>query len=230
VSGYTINPLVVGPNITTRSDARIFSSDGNVTMKALAHSASLFSSTCASLIARMLNTVPRTVTLTEVLEPLPVKPTDLSLIMHANNGSFSLSGDVRVRLFLPHSAEISHSPSPQFWNLDAKSDATVRLLWADRSGKPCTGCAVQLEPLDGENVGISFVGNHTSLWFQIPWPGLDVSPAGISHFWFEITENGKTWVENQDGSGFPLQTDILVSDSSCTTSFPPSGRIDIAVS
>jgi hypothetical protein len=35
IKGTTKNPLVVGPNVTTRSDARIFSSDGNSTMKAL---------------------------------------------------------------------------------------------------------------------------------------------------------------------------------------------------
>jgi hypothetical protein len=34
ISGQSINPLVVGPNVTTRSDARIFASDGNVTMTA----------------------------------------------------------------------------------------------------------------------------------------------------------------------------------------------------
>lgn len=32
--GTTKNPLVVGPNVTTNSDLRIFSSDGNATMKA----------------------------------------------------------------------------------------------------------------------------------------------------------------------------------------------------
>jgi hypothetical protein len=34
VSGHSVNPLIVGPNVTTRSDARIFASDGNVTIKA----------------------------------------------------------------------------------------------------------------------------------------------------------------------------------------------------
>jgi hypothetical protein len=34
ISGTTTNPLVVGKNITDRSDMRIFSSDKNVTMKA----------------------------------------------------------------------------------------------------------------------------------------------------------------------------------------------------
>jgi hypothetical protein len=96
VAGQSVDPLVVGPNVTTRSDARIFSSDGNVTMKTLAESPSLFASTCASLLARMLDTVPRGVVLTDVVDPLPVKPAELTLIMHPNNNSFTFNGNVRV--------------------------------------------------------------------------------------------------------------------------------------
>lgn len=34
VAGRSVNPLVVSRNVTDRSDLRIFSSDGNVTIKA----------------------------------------------------------------------------------------------------------------------------------------------------------------------------------------------------
>jgi Na+/phosphate symporter len=95
MSGHTNNPLVVGANVTTRSDARIFSSDGNATMKVFAQSPALFRSICASLVARMIDTVPRDVKLTEVIKPLPVKPDSLQLMHHKNN-SFSLTGNVRV--------------------------------------------------------------------------------------------------------------------------------------
>ncbi|KAJ8096214.1 hypothetical protein PM082_011343 [Marasmius tenuissimus] len=33
LQGTTTNPLIIGPNVTTNSDLRIFSSDGNVTIK-----------------------------------------------------------------------------------------------------------------------------------------------------------------------------------------------------
>ncbi|KAJ3720911.1 heme peroxidase [Lentinula raphanica] len=62
----TQNILVVGPNVTTRSDFRIFSSDGNVTMQSLL-SSDTFNRTCVTLIERMLNTVPSGVTLTQSL-------------------------------------------------------------------------------------------------------------------------------------------------------------------
>jgi hypothetical protein len=81
-----------------RSDARIFASDGNVTMKALAKSPSLFASTCGTLLSRILNTVPRSVTLTEVVEPLPVKPTDYALVVHPNNNTFTFNANVRVSI------------------------------------------------------------------------------------------------------------------------------------
>jgi hypothetical protein len=106
----------------------------------------------------------------------------------------------------------------------------VRLLWADNSGKPCVGCAVPLAPLFRGNVGIAFAGNHTALWFYVPWPGLTIGPAGISRFWFEVTARGRTWVENQGSTGFPLQTDVVVSDSSCVDYGDDKGHLDIAVS
>ncbi|KAE9405937.1 heme peroxidase [Gymnopus androsaceus JB14] len=65
----TQDVLVVGPNVTTQSDLRIFSSDGNVTMQSLL-SSDTFSDTCAALLQRMINTVPSTVNLTDpIAEP-----------------------------------------------------------------------------------------------------------------------------------------------------------------
>ena len=55
--------------------------------------------------------------------------------------------------------------------------------------------------------------------------------AGISHFWFEVIENGKKRLENQGGPGFPLQTDVVVSESTCLdiSDQGVSRRVDIAV-
>ncbi|KAJ6506638.1 heme peroxidase [Mycena sanguinolenta] len=75
LDGTTENVLVVGSNITTRSDFRIFSSDGNVTMQSLA-SPETFNQVSADLIERMINTVPSTVTLTEPIEPFDFKIID----------------------------------------------------------------------------------------------------------------------------------------------------------
>lgn len=65
-------------------------------MNRFANSPPLFASTCADLIARMIDTVPRGVKLTEVITPLLVKPDGVQLAL--NNDTLELSGEVRVRL------------------------------------------------------------------------------------------------------------------------------------
>lgn len=111
IAGRSINPLVVTPNITDRSDLRIFSSDGNATMKAyvlyfimrylssyansMADSLNVFNTKCSSIIARMIDAVPAGVKLTEVITPTLVKPDDIKLIRNSDN-SLNLFGRVRV--------------------------------------------------------------------------------------------------------------------------------------
>jgi hypothetical protein len=126
VTGQTTNPLVAGPNVTTQSDARIFASDGNVTMKALANSPSLFSSTCASLLERMLNTVPRDVVLTEIIDPLPVKPADF-FISRSTDGSFTLTGNIRV----------SFVPSLEVTGVSSASAPSSSGTLAQTATRPC---------------------------------------------------------------------------------------------
>ncbi|KAJ6528142.1 heme peroxidase [Mycena capillaripes] len=104
ISGTTQNPLVVGFNETTNSDRRIFGSDGNVTMSSFAKSLKLYTSTCADLFARMLDTVPRGVQLTDVITPLLVKPSNVELTLDGD--TLNLFGQVR------------------FWNM--KEDALAR--------------------------------------------------------------------------------------------------------
>jgi hypothetical protein len=67
-SGKAGGPLVVGFNETTNSDLRLFSSDGNATIQTLT-SAQAFQDTCYTLFEKMLNTVPSTVTLSEIIGP-----------------------------------------------------------------------------------------------------------------------------------------------------------------
>ncbi|KAF7364726.1 Peroxidase [Mycena venus] len=112
IAGTTTNPLVVGLNDTTNSDKRIFSSDGNVTMRAFAESPELFRSTCGALFTRMIDTVPRGVQLTEVIAPLPVKPT-VSYILDGAN--LTLVTEVR------------------FWNMSNETH-TVNLILDDHAG------------------------------------------------------------------------------------------------
>ncbi|KAF8182248.1 heme peroxidase, partial [Mycena galopus ATCC 62051] len=72
LNSTTINVLEVGSNISTRSDLRIFSSDGNVTMNRLA-SSDVFNQECTNLVGRMIDTVPSTVNLTDPSSPSTTK-------------------------------------------------------------------------------------------------------------------------------------------------------------
>ncbi|KAF9260590.1 heme peroxidase [Marasmius fiardii PR-910] len=122
LQGSTSNPLVVGPNTTTNSDLRIFSSDGNATMQSIA-SPDAFSKTCENLLERMINTVPRGVQLTDVLEPIQYKVGQSRLFPTTTNGILRFTTSLRV---------IGSNPQRK-----------VTLLWNDRQGSICpeTGCS-----------------------------------------------------------------------------------------
>jgi hypothetical protein len=124
IEGTTANPLVVGANVSTRSDMRIFSSDKNATMRAcvrlrdhifscadhllsFAQSPQLFAQTCAALLARMVDTVPNGVKLTEVINPLPVKPQSVQVV-YMQDGTLILEGQVRVGDLLCLSDVVAH--------------------------------------------------------------------------------------------------------------------------
>lgn len=95
IDGTTKDPLAVGKNKTTNSDARIFAADGNRTMKAFAHDAKTFAKTCANLFERMINLVPKGVKLTDVITPIPVKPMSVQLGL-SDEGALLLTGSIRV--------------------------------------------------------------------------------------------------------------------------------------
>ncbi|KAF9014014.1 heme peroxidase [Cyathus striatus] len=108
LNGPTLDPLVIAANETMRSDLRIFSSDGNVTMRKL-ESPDVFNQTCSALLERMLNTVPLDVTLTDEIQPLHAKVT-------------------RAHLTLEHDQLIFKS---------SFRDQTVNILWCSRYGDLC---------------------------------------------------------------------------------------------
>jgi hypothetical protein len=67
-TGKKGGPLVVTHNVTERSDLRIFSSDKNVTIKAMS-SPSSFEDTCFTIFEKMINTVPDAVHLSDPVGP-----------------------------------------------------------------------------------------------------------------------------------------------------------------
>ncbi|KAJ6616379.1 heme peroxidase [Mycena sp. CBHHK59/15] len=186
ISGTTQNPLVVGFNDTTNSDQRIFGSDGNVTMLSFAKSPKLFASTCADLFARMLNTVPSGVQLTDVITPLPVKPANVELLLDGD--TLKLSGQVR------------------FWNMKEDATRTVRMLWHDHVG------GTNNVTLGFVAMSSSTGGRYSAAWYGFKAGFLSLDPAaGIKSMGFVV--DGK--LEDQGGVGFAVQDGVIFSETSC---------------
>ncbi|KAF7305702.1 Peroxidase [Mycena chlorophos] len=158
ISGTTQNPLVVGANDTTNSDGRIFGSDGNATMAAFAASADLYASTCADLIARMVDTVPDGVTLTEVITPLPVKPDQL--VLSLTDDTLAVSGQVR------------------FWNQTEEVPGIV-VSFVDHAGEATN------TTLAFKGLGSAKAGKYTSGWYAFGPIALD-AVAGLASLKFDV--------------------------------------------
>lgn len=96
VANVTQNPLAFGKNDTTNSDKRIFNSDGRKAITKLASSPDVFFQTCQTLLEKMVNIVPKTVTLaSSPLQPIDVKPGRLFGQIN-DNKTMTLSGYLRV--------------------------------------------------------------------------------------------------------------------------------------
>ncbi|KAH8891177.1 heme peroxidase [Thozetella sp. PMI_491] len=95
VSNITQSPLAFGLNETTNSDHRIFNVDGGGMISRMAASQAFFLDTCTSLLSRMIDTVPRNVTLTEPIQLVRVKPVELDIDVFVN-GTMTIRGKIRV--------------------------------------------------------------------------------------------------------------------------------------
>lgn len=94
-SGNRGGPLVTTDNVTTRSDLRLYESDGNATMQALYDMGDGFLGTCVDLMGRMINTVPAGVELGSPILPMEVKPINVTFDLDGRGG-LKLSGKIRV--------------------------------------------------------------------------------------------------------------------------------------
>ena len=83
-------------------------------------------------------------------------------------------------------------------------------------------------------------GNVSALWYNIGplstnYSAIDET-AGISKFWFEVTEgDGSVTTEDQNGAGFLVQDSVMVANSTCIVRDPDdqfisTAHVQIAVS
>ncbi|KAK1230045.1 hypothetical protein PQX77_006861 [Marasmius sp. AFHP31] len=205
LDGTTPNPLVVGPNSTTNSDLRIFSSDGNATMQGLAD-LDKFNRTCGELFERMINTVPANVVLSEPVEPMPFKLTRSYL--YPSNGT--LRFNVQLRMIG-----------------EEAPNRKVTLIWNDREGAsvcPTSGCSAapwasvfrrSLElPRDRYGVpGFNIYSFDTSVDMK----------GSMSKFWFQVDE-GDGSAPRRDDLGRSIPQDKILYDIGRTKRINGSGN------
>lgn len=161
ISDNSTDPLVVGISIASgrNSDGHVFgdANDQNVTITSLANPVT-FRSTCASILQRMIERVPLTVTLGDPLQPYEVKPTALQLTLLSGGASITFSGEIRVRTTARSADEIT----------------SVQLVYLDRTGKnTCGDCTI--------NTSIAGTGSGFDETFTVRtalfWPRLYMSIA-----------------------------------------------------
>lgn len=128
IAGNTTNPLVVGPSIkaTRNADFKVFNYDSNVTITAMA-GVSEFNSICATVLQKMIDTVPDGVVLSDPIQPYAVKPVDLQLALNSGATTMQLTGYIRVRTT----------------NMGDDSVSSLTLNYKDRSGGTDCGTSCQ---------------------------------------------------------------------------------------
>lgn len=94
-TGARGGPLVTSFNESSRSDLRLYESDGNKTMLELYAQGDGFQDTCVDLLGRMLNTVPSKVHLQSAIAPAFIKPINVTWDVTGDK-QLVLSGKIRV--------------------------------------------------------------------------------------------------------------------------------------
>lgn len=94
--GPEINPLVIGPARGKRSDLAVFSIDQNATITTMQTPAA-FNSICRDILQRMIEVKPGSVTLSDIIEPYEVKPSNVQLTLLEGGTQIKFSGEIRVR-------------------------------------------------------------------------------------------------------------------------------------
>ncbi|KAI0884485.1 heme peroxidase [Annulohypoxylon maeteangense] len=192
IAGNTTNPMVVGPSIkaTRNSDFKVFNYDGNVTINAMA-GATDFNTICATVLQKLIDTVPDGVVLSDPIQPYSVKPVDMQLSLNSGASTMQLNGFIRVRTT----------------DLAGDSVSSLTLNYKDRSGgNNCgnTNCAYTTTLL-GATQGF----DDQFVWFPID-TAISTS-TGISSFTLSLTmASGTTKTFDNNGNSYPIQDAILI--------------------
>lgn len=189
----TTNPLVVGPAVGQGkdSDARIFSSDANITVKAMTDP-QRFQDVCRKVLQKMIEIVPTGVTLSPPIEPYMVKPVDLRLSLEQAARHLQLSGNVRVKTT----------------SLPREEIVRMEILYKNRNdGYDCgkgSSCVIN-STIHGSGYGL----DDTFVFFPID--ATIPIDRGISSFIVNlILTNGTRLLFDNNGQEYPMQDAVIL--------------------
>lgn len=210
LDGTTKSPLVVGPSVALKQNADfvVFNSDKNVTMNTLA-SPTNFTSTCASLLQRMIEVVPSGVALTDPILPYAVKPVGLQLTLNSGGATLLLSGSIRVRT-----------------TGLAQAISSVVLAYKDRSGASCASCTISAAvQASGSGSGLDDTFDFFPVSADIP------VASGISSFTVTLEfADGTTELYDNNGNAYPISDAVILqTPQSCLLQGPGALNVSALV-
>jgi Peroxidase len=210
LSGNSTNPLLGGPCLQSKrcSDTTIFGADGNATMRKMTNP-KLFRDSCKALFQRMIEVVPKGVTLSkDHLRAYEVKPVALDLSLMEGGEVLMFSGEIRVKTTTRLASSIQN----------------VQLEYSNRNGEKCTTCYMGTKPV-GTSKG--FDDEFTFYGFST----LILAQPSISSFIVKITRaDGSTEVYNNGGSGYPVGDMIMLqSPQSCVSDTDSKELVNVMV-
>ncbi|KAM0520710.1 hypothetical protein ACHAPE_003107 [Trichoderma viride] len=163
----------------------------------MADSPSYFYQTCTTLLERMINTVPKSVTLTDPIQPIAVKPSQLFATINSD-GTMTMSGYIRL------TGPVTANPN-----------RTVKIHFHSRSGESRSdpGASTVSKSIASAASAHVLYGNPplTFWWYQFS----TVIPItqGVSGFDVEVvdTSSGATnsTMYKNGGQGFPFDDTIV---------------------
>lgn len=202
-SGNPMNPMVFGKAYRADgrgrdSDRRVYGSDGNITITAMSD-AQTFNNMCKTVFQKMIEIVPRGVTLTEVVTPYDVKPYDIQLTLLDGGVSLGFTGEIRVRT-------------------NSRSGTKVQLVYKDRTGVSAS------TPIDTSSKGTAsgFDDNFSFFSFSTSLS----AETSISSFIVVVTSSSGTETFTNNDNGFAVNDNVIFqSPQSCADG---SGKLTVA--
>ncbi|KAJ9612204.1 hypothetical protein H2200_003801 [Cladophialophora chaetospira] len=190
LDGTTRNPLVVGVNPASSSDGRLFGLNNRQIVSPMADPNN-YATTCATVLAKMVNTVPRGVVLSDVIAPYELKPSNLQLNVAPDGQNLEFTGELRI---------LTNS-------LPKSSIASVQLIYKDRTGTANNASTISANAVGDAN---GFDDSFTFYGFS----GTIPASISISSFTVLVTlTTGGTQTFDNNGQGYPISDRIFAQTS-----------------